>query len=193
MGRIIDWFRGAVTPCQTCDGAGALPAHISDDTISPCPHCKGSGIIEVTEKIEHLKETPCDNPSCHQGKVRQLLTNGRVTEVDCPVCQGLSRQVRMVTESYVTHRKCPVCDGQGAATGKKMRQKHAEGLCPDCHGLGRQVHVTRLLPLFLLFGLILLNPLFAGIFMLFGALVFSFYALRRNKSKAVVDPENIPE
>lgn len=191
MGGIIDWFKGAVTRCETCAGAGAIPAKIADDEVTVCPRCQGTGIIEVTEKISHLKETPCDNPSCHQGMVRRRLSDGTVTEVDCPVCQGLSRQVRDVQEKYVTHRKCPVCNGEGAATGKRIRQAHAEGICPDCHGLGRRIQVKRLLPLLILFGWMLINPLLAVVPFFFGAMVFSFYAIRRNKTKEIVDPDEL--
>lgn len=188
MGKIIDWFKEAVTTCPTCHGAGVLPAGIEDHEAVKCPICHGEGVLAEEEVIQRTIETPCDNPACKQGKVlKKQMEQGVMKDIeeDCPVCNGLNRIVRQVDESYIGHRTCPACEGRGMVTGKELKRKHLERLCPDCKGTGKQVDTKRLVVLLPVALPILINPLmaFAG-FALVGVL-FSLYAVRTNKNKDI--------
>ncbi len=195
MGNVLNWFKNIVSSCHTCHGTGVLPGSISDDAQISCPICHGKGVLDKEECVTHTVETPCDNPTCKNGKVKKTSsasTNGTVEE-DCPVCNGLSRIVREVEESYISHRTCPACQGTGMVTGKTLRKKHLEVFCPDCHGVGKQVKFSRLLVLLPALAVVALNPLVAFVLLMFGSIVFSLFAVRANKSRELLTPDEIYE
>lgn len=194
MGKILSWFKDAVKPCPTCKGTGVVPEGIKDSDVIECPACTGKGVLDKEEKISRTIETPCDNPACKNGKVEKKYIVGSKAETettDCPVCDGLSRIVRVVDETYTTHRTCPVCKGAGVVTGKRMKDKHLETFCPDCHGLGKRIDVKRFLIVLPVLGIVFINPLVAFVLFAFGGIVFSLYAIRSNKSMELRTPDEI--
>lgn len=172
--------------CPKCHGDGVLPRGHADEDILTCPTCKGDGVVltEIT-KVDHVEQV-CDNPLCHQGKVTQSVTqaDGRPQdhEVDCPVCDGLTRIMREVTRTYEEAQTCPTCKGAGQISMKTLREKGEQVLCDMCKGLGILPHKKKVGFLALGAGFIILMPMVAFVVILLGFMGFALVRTFKRKS-----------
>lgn len=176
--------------CPKCEGHGILPIGQADEDYLSCPTCLGEGVVtkEVT-KVDHVEQA-CDNPKCDKGKVKKAVTNsdGTVVEVDvdCPVCDGLTRIVKDVARTYDEVATCPTCQGAGLIQMEDLRKKGKQVLCDQCKGLGVLPNKGKLALIGLGIGFVVLMPMVAFVAIILG---FMGFGLVRTLKK---DPSDKP-
>lgn len=180
----MNWFKTIKKKCPKCDGSGIFPGNLPDDYRVECPTCEGKGVVFKTITAKRNIEQACDNPNCHNGKVKKIMPNtGLEKEVDCPVCSGLNRIVKEIYESWDETQACPTCEGIGIISVGDMRKNNLDSLCKHCHGTGYVFDAKKISLLTLAVVMVFLMPYVAFGVMLFSGLILSVRSTLSKKNK----------
>lgn len=130
MGRLLNWFKGVKSPCETCLGTGikAIEVPKSDELVT-CPKCMGKGYLAKEVSLSYKNNAP----RVSLDEAEEDLIRGKASD----------ESGRLVKETWERDFTCDYCEGDKLVSAKKVI-KDESLVCPSCHGKGKKLNKKRL-------------------------------------------------